>query len=376
MTSSAAEGAPLSCYGHAVPPFQAVFPKVFRAGLEVMTLEQLDALARALSEAERMALGHALRPDGAARLLHGLSADKAERLAAHFDPRGEPNESAFRTAYPRLAALTNNTLSLEQLQQVLRELSSEDMASQSLYFGNAGRAAAFSAMKPDRVQAILDHTEDWVFLETGRRALAEIPCYTAKLEKQERIDGKMQDLEVIALKARHAPKSLYMKWLGGPHKGRELLTNDVLLGPGKVRVREGGLLGMLAVTIAVDSALARRGTNHLLSDVGLLPLVELMEREYLRAAPRAEIQRRNLGISKLDGQNVYGMESILPRDRSRGYYAYRTVHYSDYVRGIEVKVEIYDFDDRLSERFHYREVDTQALLSDVDFDPSSRAYKL
>ena len=80
-------------------------------------------------------------------------------------------------------------------------------------------------------------------------------------------------------------------------------------------------------------------------------------------------ERREIG----DGERS---ESRLPRDPSLGYYCYRVVHYTDYVEAVDVKAEVYDFDDQLKEAFHYRELQRNPGFTDADFDPKNRAYKL
>ncbi len=363
------------CYGHTVPPFATVFPKVFRAGVEAMTADQIDEVAKTLSDQDRQCLADYLGP-ASAEVLDGLAEDKASRLAAHYSAAGEPDEPAFQALYPRLAATTNNVLSLEQLDEVLDKLTAEDMASQSFYFGDEGRQLAFTTMKRDRVEATLSHTADWVLLGSAKRAIDGIDGYTATLEKEERIGRKMQGKETISLKVRQEPSAVYMRWVAGPHKGREILYNAARLGADKVRVREAGLLGVMPVTIAIDGVAARRGTNHLVTEVGLKPLVELIEKDFLKAAPHDHIKRNNHGISELDGRPVYRMENVMPRDSSLGYFCYRIMHYTDYVRGLEVKVDIYDFDDRLAESHHYRNIDTTVGLTEADFDPNNKAYRL
>lgn len=376
MSSHGTSDGAADCHGHAVPPFRTVFPKVFRAGIDAMTTEQIDAVAGALPAADRQVLANFLGADGISKVLDGIDDAKAERLSAHYSAAGDADEAAFRKVYPNLAASTNNALSLSQLRDVLAKLSAEDMASQSFYFGSEGLQVAFSQIKRDRVEIIMDHTADWVLLETGRRAVSAIEQYTTTLQKQERLGRKMQKPETIALKVRHEPRAFYMKWLAGPFKGREVLYNAELLGADHIRVREGGLLGVVPVTIGVDSSVARRGTKHLVTEVGLLPLVELIEQDYRKAAPAGDIQRKNHGVTELDGRPVYRMESVLPRDESRGYYCHRMMHYTDYVRAFEIKSEVYSFDDELDEWFHYRDIDTAPDLTDADFDPKNKSYRL
>lgn len=362
--------------GHQIPPFSAVFPKVFRAGVEIMSLEQIDAVATALSDADRQLLGNTLGPSGVEQVIDGLAADKAERLASHYGAVGDPDPEAFRRLYPRLAVTTNNALSVDQLRAMLDALSAEELASQSLYFGDQGRIEAFSALDPKRVETILDHTDDWVLLLSGKSAAQGLSQYTATLEKQERLDRKLQGKETITLKVRREPRASYLKWLAGPFKGREVLYNAALFGADKLRVREAGLLGVMPVTIGLESPVARRGTKHRITEVGLLPLVELIEQDYQKAAPHGDIQRRNHGITELDGHRVYRMESILPRDPSKGYYCHRMMHYTDYVHGLEIKAEIYGFDNQLGETFSYQSIDPAPALTDADFDPKNRAYRL
>ena len=47
-------------------------------------------------------------------------------------------------------------------------------------------------------------------------------AYKRWYEREERIDGEMKEPQQMELKLRHAPFSVYMKWLNGD-KGRELL---------------------------------------------------------------------------------------------------------------------------------------------------------
>jgi hypothetical protein len=167
-----------------------------------------------------------------------------------------------------------------------------------------------------------------------------------------------------------------MRWLAGPFKGRELVYNVHVLGSDKLRVREGGLLGIVPVTIALDAPVARRGTNHLVSEVGFSHLLSLIEKDYTKAAPRGHIRRVNHGFETLDGRKTYKVESILPRDEKLGYYCYRMMHWTDYLKGIEIKSEVFNFKDELQESYYYKEVNTAPGFTAEDFDPKNKAYHL
>jgi hypothetical protein len=346
-----------------------------------MTLAQLEQLVAALSSEERAVFGRTVGPEGAEQLLGALPEDKLRLLASAYSLQSDAAEAAatddqLRAVYPHAMAVTNNLLSLEQLRAIVAGLTPEDLAGQSAFLGQAGRRALFSEMRPDRVAAILDHTPDWVFLETARQSHAQIERYTSTFYKQERIGGRLGDTETIALKVRESPKAMYLRWLAGPNKGREVLYNERVLGAGRLRVREAGLLGVVPVTLAVDSALARKGTNHLVTEIGLHNLLARMAGDFEKAGPRGHIRRVNHGIVDLDGVKLYKMESILPRDPSLGYYCHRMLHSMDYANAIEVAAEIYGFDNQLLERFEYRQVRINPPLFDADFDPRNPDYKL
>lgn len=364
------------CYGHEVPAFREVFPKLFRAGLDVMGVAQIQQVAGKLSEADRALMGDYLGAAGVQRVLDGLGDDKAQVVSSAYATKGDTSDDAFRAVFPRVMVSINNTLAPEQVVSVMGALTAEDMASMSLFFGDEGRVSVFKQMRPDAVRAILDRTEDWVFLETGRRAVQALPQYACTLEKQERVDKKLQGVETITLKYRESPRGVYMKWAAGPFKGRELLYSEAVLGKDKIRVREGGVLGIVPVTLAIDAPLARRGTKHLVTEVGLGQLVSMIERDYLKAGPKGHVKRVNHGIVELDGIKVYKFESILPRDKSLGYYCYRMVHYTDYLRALEIKCEVFNFDDELDEAYYYRALDTKPGLADKDFDTRNKEYKL
>jgi hypothetical protein len=361
-----------------VPPFREVFPHLFRLGVQALSVAQLRAVAAALPADTRRAVAGFLGEVGVAAVAEDVDPDKAQVLAQSYPlaEAPEPDPAAFASLYPQVMVATNRALDRDQLRQVLGGLSAAEKASQSLFLGVAGRREVFAALDPEHVRLILDHTADWVLIESAKDALQSYERYTALLEKRERVKGKLQPLERIHLKARQTPRAFYMKWGDGLFKGREVLYNETVLGPGRIRVREAGLLGVLPVTLDVAGALTGRGTNHLATEVGLHHMVALLDQDHDRAAAAGHLERINHGLVTLDGRPVYKMESRLPRNPRLGYYCHRVVHYTDYLAAVDVKAEVYDFDDRLHEELHYRELDAAPGLTEADFDPKNRAYRL
>ena len=363
-------------YGHTIPPFKPVFIKLFGVQCRLMSMEQLRTVAAQLTTQEKSAMSYFLGADGHAQVKSTLEPEKQKFLDQEFALRAEAQPVDLQPLYPHILAVSDNTLTLEQHKKALAELTPEEMGSQSFYLGDGGRKTFFSLLTPDRVEAVLDYTPDWVLLETGRRVYAAMKSYSCIGFKQEMIGGKMQGVEKILIKTRDQPWAIYMKWLDGPFKGRELIYNEKLLGVGKVRVRESGILGITPVTLPVDSDIARRGTNHYITDIGLKFLFRTIETDYRKAAPRNVIKRINHGIIDLDGVRVYKMETILPRDQSAGFYCYRTMHYIDFLRSMEVKAEMYNWDNVMYESYHYIQIKPNPGFTERDFDPANPEYNL
>jgi hypothetical protein len=365
------------CFGHELPPFEEVFVKLLRAHIDVTPLDRLQSVSGKLTEDERMAASSYLGEAGHAKVREGLPKDKQEYLARQY-PWPVPGGKTFDFAkmFPHILAMDNNNITPELLKAVLERLTPEDIASQSFFLGEDGRATFFGELAPDRLELILNASPDWVFIETGKRKYTGIKTYSAVLFKQERLGAKLQDVETISMKYREKPRGIYMKWTDGPWKGRELVYSELALGTGKVRVRETGVLGIIPVTLPVDSEIAKRGSNHMVTEIGLKNLLDMIEFDFRKADPKHELGRKNYGFVDVDGHRCYQMESILPRDKSKGYYCYRMTHYIDFIRSLEIKAEVYNWDDQLQESYLYTQIQINPGLTDQDFDPANPAYSL
>jgi len=112
-------------------------------------------------------------------------------------------------------------------------------------------------------------------VEKGVEHLAKIPDYTAQFVKQELVNGELLDEQEMEMKIRHAPFSVYLKWITG-EVGREVLyvdgTND-----GRMTAHGGGWKARLpAVALDPSSRLAMAESRYPVTRVGLYELAKLM----------------------------------------------------------------------------------------------------
>lgn len=106
-------------------------------------------------------------------------------------------------------------------------------------------------------------------------SVAAVEDYTCIFTKQERVDGELLPTETLLLKQSRRLNALYLKWIGEPFKGRELIYAPDRYGP-KMKVRDGGGLRSRLGTVSLDphDRLARRGNRHQVTEMGLFPVVE------------------------------------------------------------------------------------------------------
>jgi len=111
-------------------------------------------------------------------------------------------------------------------------------------------------------------------LRRGYQKLQQIPAYTATFFRQERVDQRVHPAQVMQMKVRHQPFSVYLKWLVGS-KGREVLYVDGQR-ENRMLVKLGGWKSRLLPSLKIepDGAVAMRGSRYPVTDIGLLKLCQ------------------------------------------------------------------------------------------------------
>ena len=65
---------------------------------------------------------------------------------------------------------------------------------------------------------------------------------------------------------------------------------------------------------------------------------------------------------------------MFPRDKAKGYDAYRLIIHQDIESKILVSIQLYDWDDHPFEMYGYEDLKLNAGLTDADFDPKNPDY--
>lgn len=208
------------------------------------------------------------------------------------------------------------------------------------------------------------------WLDGARSTLEATDSYTAVLHKRERVGGTLLPEEVILLKFKQ-PFKVYLRWVGERFNGRELLYVDGE-NDGRLKVREGGLLGVAALDLRPTGALAMRGNRHPITEAGLGSLVRELGTHLLAAFRAGHLSWSPHPPATVHERAARVVEWFIPVG---DYYCPHAVTFIDEELSLPIRVLIFDAENRLVEEYSFEALTLDAGLTDADFDPANPAYR-
>ncbi|MGD9854097.1 MAG: DUF1571 domain-containing protein [Planctomycetaceae bacterium] len=211
-------------------------------------------------------------------------------------------------------------------------------------------------------------------LERGRARLLQQQDYTARLFKQELIDGRLQDPETLGLKIRHEPFAVYLTWENGQKAAFMADRYD-----GRVVVRPAKkLLFRRTVKLDPSGPLAMRQSRYAINETGMLLLAERLLRERRQDLARTQdVTCRVLPEDTLSGQTVTPLVVEYRRPQAEPSYRKVVTYVND--AGIPIGVTYYGWDgdeapthesdeaDTLLGHYVYQDIKYDQQLVDADF---------
>jgi hypothetical protein len=223
-----------------------------------------------------------------------------------------------------------------------------------------------------------------LLLETllaARERLEASAGYTATMRRQERIDGVLGTEQTLAMKVRHHPFALYLRFLE-PDAGKEVVYAEGRY-DNHVMAHPGGFARAFVPRLKVppDSALAMAGNRHSVTEAGLLNLTNKLiwfRRLDLKDAEAETLLDR---VTDADGHEWLRSVHTHPHKTPDRPFMYIEVLYDPETK-IPMQISSYDWpepgDDgerKLAERYEYDDLDLDAPLTDLDFDPANPDYQ-
>jgi hypothetical protein len=165
-----------------------------------------------------------------------------------------------------------------------------------------------------------------------------------------------------------------MKWIEDPGKGREVLYVDGW-NDNRIRLRDPGFLGVVIMNLRPQGPIAMNGSRHPITEVGLEHMVKMFGDNLRRGFRSGKLEYRRGKEGAVYGRRIQPVEFIFPRDPRNGYYCYRCIISLDIEKKLPIRVQVFDWENRLIEDYGYEDLMLNARLLDADFDPRNPRYR-
>ena len=209
--------------------------------------------------------------------------------------------------------------------------------------------------EPSAPELIAKGLKWWETVETLR----------ATFTRRERL-ADMTDLgekQVIFLRERKNPFSIYMQWVEGPAKGRRVTYTEGKNG-GKLKATPGGPLGWLTVDIVPDSAEALKYSRHTVLEAGLGRMMAGLARQFKIAAP--DVRSKYKGKTTYAGRPCYKFFRYMPQKPQ--YYCWKVELLIDEEFNYPAYLKCYDWERNAFEEYSYTDVEINPKYTDKHFD--------
>lgn len=179
-------------------------------------------------------------------------------------------------------------------------------------------------------------------ISEAARAYASVRDYTCLFIRREQIQGRVQADNLISMKVRTQPFSIYLRWLGPPSLVGQEACYVVGKNNGDMRVHATGFRGAFGfVSVRPDDPRVMQNSRHPITDAGIGRLIERYQQrwEQERQLGRTEVR---IAEYDYDHRRCVRVETTHPDMTSGQYYAYRTIMYFDKETHLPIRVESYD----------------------------------
>ena len=199
--------------------------------------------------------------------------------------------------------------------------------------------------------------------------------YTCTLIKQERLGGRVSNEQEIAVKFLESPYSVAMAWtaetagLGDRVLYVEGKYNDMML------IRPTGVWNKLVGTAMrkPDGPQAMQNTLRPVNQFGFRKSLESLLKVYRQARDAGDLKQSFGEYAEVAGRKAVVLVRYLPAKDN--YPAAKTLTFIDLEYLVPIAVEGYDWDEKLSSRYVFKDIRFNVGLTSEEFLPAANGMK-
>lgn len=202
--------------------------------------------------------------------------------------------------------------------------------------------APAAAALPQR-EAASPMDEPLRLIAEARESYAQVQDYACVLIKRERLRGQLGPENVMQMKVRSQPFSVYLKW----QQPRQMAGQEACYVAGKnngmMRVHATGLLGAVGwVSLDLNDARAKQSSNHSISEAGIGNLIDRFAKrwESEKVIGKTQVKVAEYEYNK---RRCIRVETTHPDNSGGQFLTYRSVLYFDKESKLPIRIETYDW---------------------------------
>ncbi len=201
-----------------------------------------------------------------------------------------------------------------------------------------------------------------------KRYEKSVKDYTGTFCKQERLRGKLGKEQIIAVKFKDKPHSIYMEWKkNGDRADKLLYVKDQ--NNNKMVVHPTGLLSWLrSVERDPGGKDARKSSLYTCDQFGFYNSMKRCLKDYELARKNGDLEIKYTGMTKVHGRKCIVVERIFPKKKD--YSTARLIIKFDIEYLLPVALQRYDWADKLIFQNSFRDLKFNVGLKTEDFKPT------
>jgi hypothetical protein len=182
-------------------------------------------------------------------------------------------------------------------------------------------------------------------IHEAQQAYQNVRDYTCLLIKQERVNGRLPPRNVMEMKVRTQPFSVYLRWIEPRSEAGQEVCYVAGKNDGKMRVHPKGVLGSFAGFISLDpnDPRARQTSKRSITEAGIGNMIERFARAWeneRRLNLTSQVQVAEYDYNRRRCTRV----EILHPDNGNGHFLYyRDILYFDKETHLPIRLEFYDW---------------------------------
>ena len=198
---------------------------------------------------------------------------------------------------------------------------------------------------PVPTQPISPMDEPLRLIQEAQKVYQNVRDYTCLLIKRERMNGKLSPDNVMEMKVRTQPFSVYLRWLQPRGEAGQEVCYVAGKNDGKMRVHPKGVLGSVAGFVSLDpnDPRARQTSRRNITEAGIGNMIERFARAWEHERSLNLTRQVQIAEYEYNRRRCARVEIIHPDNGNGQFLYYRDVIYFDKETHLPIRVEFYDW---------------------------------